>query len=171
MLIHLQSPTLPLKENKTNWCGNAVFLSDARQDPWEWFPVSASLQRPAWLPQLFIRLIIVFCCSLPLYLPILPLSFFFHLFFRLCVSVLSFFVCFCHFSLYSPTLPSFLYFYISVLPSVVDGNSALRFSGYDDLSTAHDFGKSGYHSSVTQSQSKSNTGLYDMGPIQNFVKL
>ena len=32
------------------------------------------------------------------------------------------------------------------------------FSGYDDLGTGHDFGKSGYHSSVSQSQSKSNAG-------------
>jgi len=32
-------------------------------------------------------------------------------------------------------------------------------TGYDDLNQSHDFGKSGYHTSVSPSQSKSNAGL------------
>ena len=32
-------------------------------------------------------------------------------------------------------------------------------TGYEDLGQTHDFGKSGYHTSVSPSQSKSNTGL------------
>ena len=33
-------------------------------------------------------------------------------------------------------------------------------TGYDDLGQTHDFGKSGYHTSVSPSQSKSNSGLW-----------
>ena len=36
---------------------------------------------------------------------------------------------------------------------------SLFLSGYDDLSQSHDFGKSGYHTSVSPSQNKSNAGL------------
>lgn len=48
------------------------------------------------------------------------------------------------------------------MPTKTHGNASqyqsAYTSGYDDLGQAHDFGKSGYHTSVSPSQSKSNSG-------------